>query len=327
MVCDQGFHNGPQRLRHLGDAGRICDGIDQVGAARLNLKEVGDTDAATKLRTEWENRKDIGVKGFTPPDRQSIRREEDCQLAFMTPMPYPEESDRSSGNMSCALNGNTIDDVLRCCAEQGFRGNAQVEPTAVRVQEMQHVDMSEKWQKVRKAASLTIAFLASVGGEREQDLRQILRVIGGDRDLHRDAPRGDLKMPVARVNSWRVSDQINALEPETELADRPSAVARTVRLERTGRLQNAFHIVAKRINLLAAVPPKVERAPVVSDSQGRYPIAGQVEEHHASARWLREPELIRGNVGVFRVLNQLGKNRDLVISVTANLSAPGIYEP
>src|SRR5882724_10372238 len=98
--------------------------------------------------------------------------------------------------------------------------------------------MSEKWQKVCIAAPLTVVFLSGVGGERQHDLGQPLGVVARDRDLFRDASRGDLEMPVARVNAWCVSDQVYTLEPEAESPDRPCAVDRAVRLERAGRLQN-----------------------------------------------------------------------------------------
>jgi hypothetical protein len=115
-----------------------------MGAARLNLKKVRDTDAAAKTRPERENRIHIGIKGFTPPNWQPVRPEEERQLPFMLPMPHPEESDSSAGAMAGNVNGNNLNHVPRFCGEQNVRGNAQAEANGVRVQEVYLVDVPEK---------------------------------------------------------------------------------------------------------------------------------------------------------------------------------------
>ena len=49
--------------------------VDQVGPARLNFKEVRDTDTAPQFHPEREDCEHIGVKRFAPRDGQPVGRQ------------------------------------------------------------------------------------------------------------------------------------------------------------------------------------------------------------------------------------------------------------
>ena len=113
-----------QRLCHLGNPRRICARVDQVGAPRLNFKEVRDPDTATELHPERENCKDIGVKGLGPRDRQPVGCREEPPIVLVVGMPYPQETD-TMPRWTCRTpdDFDTFDDVPVGRAKNGLRSN------------------------------------------------------------------------------------------------------------------------------------------------------------------------------------------------------------
>jgi hypothetical protein len=156
-----------------------------VGTARLNLKKVGDTDSTTQRRAKWKNRKYVRVESLTPCSWESVGPEKHRQLAGMVAMPCPKESDRTVGNVSNAIDDYVINGETVCCAQECIRGYLQVKVRAIRVLDVEHVDVSEKRQEVHIVALFPVAFLESVVSERKDNFCHSLLVIWRELDLFR----------------------------------------------------------------------------------------------------------------------------------------------
>ena len=144
---------------------------------------------------------------------------------------------------------DSVDPVAFSSGKHGSRSPLQLERDSVRVLDAHYVDAAAETAGGSRNGLVRRRALRA----RRQSAASTTRVcpfvvVVRHGDFVRDAARGDLEVPVAGVDARRVGDQIDALESETESPDRPGAVRRAVRLERTGGLQNALDVVAKRID-------------------------------------------------------------------------------
>src|SRR6185312_13259662 len=95
----------------------------------------------------------------------------------------------------------------------------------------QVIDIAKKGQQVREPFSLAVSVLAGARRQRQNDPCLLSIVLGRYSDFVRNGTSGNLKMPIAGMNTRSVCNQVDALEAKTKTADRPRSVLAAVRLE------------------------------------------------------------------------------------------------